>query len=115
MHRLILNKARSILIMLMLMSVSFPVFASGDIILVYYVAGAALVQIALLTVILIFWRGSRALTASIYVSVVVAAWYVAMSMRTDFYPLVTAMAVAVLPFAICLSVRKITLIRNGYK
>jgi len=99
------NGVGLVLIGLMFMGVSPSAWASGDIMLVYYAAGALLLQLALLGVTYVQWRGNRLIAFAIYVAVSAAAWCLALNARADFYPLATAMAVAVLPWAICVAFR----------
>ena len=94
-----------VLIGLMFMGVSPSTWASGDIMIVYYAAGALLLQLALLGVVYVQWRGNRLIAFAMYVAVSAAAWCLALNARADFYPLATAMAVAVLPWAICIAFR----------
>lgn len=101
------------LIGLMFMGVSTPALASGDIMLVYYAAGAVLLQLALLGVTYVQWRGNRVIAVAMYVAVSAAVWCLALNARADFYPLATAIAVAVLPWAICFAVRTLLLRGRG--
>ncbi|WP_156087672.1 hypothetical protein [Lysobacter sp. Root667] len=103
MQRLSFNQMSSISIGLTLMSVSLPAFASGNIMLVYYAAGAALAQFALLAAVCIHWRRSRALPFLVvtYLVATAVAWGVALNMRADFYPLPVAIVVAIFPWLAC--------------
>lgn len=105
MRRSSFHRLELALIGLMLLWVSPAALASGDVMLVYYTAGAVLLQLALLVVTCVQWRRDSMLVVAMYTAISAVVWHLALKTRADFCPLATTVAVAVLPWAVCLAVR----------
>jgi hypothetical protein len=96
------------------LALSLPAYASGDPVLVYYAAGAFLLQAVLLVGVLLNnrWREIRASSALLYFATAIAAWVMVLNARANLYPLFMAIAVALLPVIVCVIYHKLRLKRT---
>lgn len=90
-----------------IMGMPFPVLASGNILILYYLTGAALIQFALLMIVLSFLRSNRLIVTGTYLAAVIICWCVALNTPADFHPLATAIAIVFLPLVICAALRTV--------